>query len=148
MNIQNYLNKPFTHKNWFTNLDDKTGFPETTNKEALMYFASCSDFILNKRETAILYTGKEKGRAIGKIRVVYFKFLRKLINEGLELAKENIKHNLKNNFGFTFYNAHNINIIVIVKYYHDKPSISIYFEDYLKKFANKTYKDYKELYSL
>ena len=132
MNIQNYLNKPFIHKSWFTKLDPKTGLSETSNKLALMYFASCSDFILNIRETAILYTGKERGSARGKIRIKYFKFLRKLIDESVKLAKENINRNLNKDFGFICYNTFNINIIVVVKYYNNKPSISIYFEDYLK----------------
>ena len=148
MNIENYLNKPFKHKSWFTKLDEKTGLSETSNKLALMYFASCSDFILNIKETAILYTGKEKGRATGKIRIQYFKFLRKLINESLKLASENIKRNLKKDFGYISYNTYNINIIIVVKYFNNKPSIYIYFEDYLKRFANETYLDFKEKYSL
>lgn len=154
MNISNYLNKPFIHHAWFTKIDPNTGLPEISNKLALMYFAASGDFILNTKETAILYTGKEHGSARGKIRIQYFKYLKNLIAQTKLIAIDKAEHSKQQNFGFIHLSKDQIAIIATVKYYNSslnpspKPYYSFYFVDYLKKFAPSTYKALQREFSL
>lgn len=138
LTLENYLNKPFLHGSWFTKIDEATGEPETSNKHALMYFASCGDFKLNNDESAIVYTGREGGSCTGAKRVFYFKQLQQRVKKakekGKKLAKKYASEYTKENYKFYFEYS---GLLICVNFWNkENYFITVHFSEYLEKHCN------------
>ena len=130
--MENFLNQPFRHSNWFVKENKETGNyePYLTNKLAIQYFSSCGDFCLNGAENAVIFTGREGGQFTGKQKVDYFKELSLKVKKAKTKAKEISKKLSEENNTLNYIDN---DMLVVIKYWSENYSlINVSFLEYTK----------------
>lgn len=131
--MENFLNQPFKHPKWFTQLNKETGAhePYLTNKLAIQYFAAAGSFYLNQAQTAVKYDGKEGGQFTGTQKIAYFKELSLKVKQAEEKAAEAAKTLSKENNVLNYIENE---MLIVIKFYNDNCTlINVSFLEYIEK---------------